>query len=249
MKLLTAPTANPKVAKNDKKGVLTAPLHLAPADLSGHNVCPMASAGCKAACLHTAGNPLYMAGKQRARIARTHLYFSDRASFMLQLHREIEAHMRKAKRMRMKPGIRLNATSDIPWHRVAYVGPDGRKWANVMAAFPRVAFYDYTKRTPRKGDIIPPNYHLTFSLAEDNDKAAQDALLRGVNVAVVFDTKRGQPLPTHFMGQPVLDGDDHDFRPADGRYAVGVIVGLRAKGQAIGDRSGFVRHAASAHLT
>ena len=68
--LLATPLANPKVAKNDKLGVLTAPKHLAPASVSGFNVCPMATAGCRKACLHTAGNPAYMAGLRRS--ARVH---------------------------------------------------------------------------------------------------------------------------------------------------------------------------------
>ena len=53
MKLLT--TGNPKLMKGEKKGYLSFVLHLAPADLSGYNVCPMASDGCRAACLNTAG--------------------------------------------------------------------------------------------------------------------------------------------------------------------------------------------------
>jgi len=38
----------------------------------------------------------------------------------------------------------------------------------------------------------------------------------------------------------VIDGDKSDYRPED---IQGVIVGLRAKGDAIGDSSGFVRKA------
>jgi len=45
MKLLSK---NPKVEKGEKAGYLTYILHLAPADLSGYQVCPMAElAGCK----------------------------------------------------------------------------------------------------------------------------------------------------------------------------------------------------------
>jgi hypothetical protein len=40
------------------------------------------------------------------------------------------------------------------------------------------------------------------------------------------------------MNRPVIDGDLHDYRPLD---ESGVIVGLRAKGQAMSDKSGFVR--------
>tara|TARA_R110000823_G_C15867385_1_gene493815 strand:- start:819 stop:1139 length:321 start_codon:yes stop_codon:yes gene_type:complete len=101
-------------------------------------------------------------------------------------------------------------------------------------------FYDYTKRT---GRVLPANYHLTMSANErhaDEDLAAL-ADMYGSNVAVVFDTRRGHALPATYAGVPVVDGDVTDSRWADER---GVIVGLRAKGSAIGDRSGFVRSVA-----
>lgn len=239
--LLAKPEANPKLAKNGKVGVMAAPLHLAPAKLSGYEVCPTATAGCRAACLHTAGNPAYMAGKSLARVARTKAYFEAREGFMTLLIVEITALRRKALSEGMQPAVRLNATSDIPWERVAFT-LDGVPYANLMALFPDVEFYDYTKRPNRRN--LPANYSLTFSLAEDNDTAATTAMANGINVAVVFATRRGKGLPTAFtlegLTAPVIDGDAHDFRPLDAR---GVFVGLRAKGDAIGDTSGFVRAA------
>jgi hypothetical protein len=53
---------NPKTAKGEGRGYFTFILHLAPASLSGWNVCPMATAGCKAACLNTAGRGGIMGG-------------------------------------------------------------------------------------------------------------------------------------------------------------------------------------------
>ena len=53
MKLLTA--GNPKLLKGEKKGYQSFVLHLAPADLSGREVCAKRTAGCTAACLNTAG--------------------------------------------------------------------------------------------------------------------------------------------------------------------------------------------------
>ena len=239
--LLAAALSNPKVAKNDKLGVLTAPMHLAPASVSGFNVCPMATAGCKKACLHTAGNPAYMKGKHKARVARTRHYFQERASFMARLVREIERHELAAARAKMACGVRLNATSDIRWETVP-CERNGQRYDNIMAAFPDIQFYDYTKIANRKK--LPVNYHLTFSLAENNDKAARLALANGMNVAVAFHVTRGHPLPVSFdldgLSVPVIDGDEHDYRPADPR---GCIVGLRAKGKAIRDKSGFVRDA------
>ena len=240
--LLTDATANPKVAKNGKiAGVLTAPMHLSPARLSGYQVCPMATAGCVEACLHTAGNPAYMKGKFNARNNRTRFYFGSRPAFMVLLAHEIKQHRAAAKRARMLCGVRLNATSDIPWESVSFTVQGKR--LTLPDAFPDVQFYDYTKRANRTN--LPPNYSLTFSLAENNDADATAVLNRGGNVAVVFDVKRGKPLPLAYkfngLMWPVLDGDLHDYRPID---KPGYIVGLRAKGKAIGDKSGFVRKVA-----
>jgi hypothetical protein len=54
---------------------------------------------------------------------------------------------------------------------------------------------------------------------------------------VVFHVKKGQPLPRLWDGKIVIDGDEHDARSDD---PANVIIGLRAKGQAIKDKSGFV---------
>jgi len=56
------------------------------------------------------------------------------------------------------------------------------------------------------------------------------------NIAVVF---HGKELPVTFMNRKVIDGDLHDARIDDPK---GVIVGLRAKGTARKDVSGFVVH-------
>ena len=238
--LLAKPDANPKLAKGEKQGILSAPLHLAPHKLSGHNVCPMATRGCIAACLHTAGNPAYQSGKDRARIARTRLYFGNRPLFLALLIAEIAAHEKAAKRKGMIAAVRLNATSDIKWESVRMNNIGN----TLFSMFPNVVFYDYTKLSNRRN--LPVNYHLTFSLADGNEAQAIEAFHNGLNVAVVFDTKRNQPLPSRYslmaenggFDAQVIDGDKTDFRPSDGR---GVIVGLRAKGDAIGDTSGFVK--------
>jgi hypothetical protein len=53
--LLTRPDAQPKAVKGEKYGVMTFVLHLAPADVSGHEVCSMRTAACTFFCLNTAG--------------------------------------------------------------------------------------------------------------------------------------------------------------------------------------------------
>ncbi len=229
MKLLNI-DANAKTVKGQGRGYMTAILYLAPADESGYEVCPMASAGCRKACLNKAGMGAFST-VQAARIAKTRLYFEDRAAFMAQLVSEVRAFIRKAIKLGLIPVVRLNGTSDIPWERVPVEGK-----ANIMELFPSVQFYDYTKRHNRRN--LPTNYHLTFSLAEDNDSRAAAAATNGANIAVVFRTDN---FPTTFMGMPVVDGDADDLRFLDGR---GVVVGLKAKGPAKKDTSGFVRDAA-----
>ena len=229
MKLLNI-DANAKTVKGQGRGYMTAILYLAPADESGYEVCAMASAGCRKACLNKAGMGAFST-VQAARIAKTRLYFEDREAFMAQLVSEVRAFIRKAIKLGLIPVVRLNGTSDIPWERVPVEGK-----ANIMELFPSVQFYDYTKRHNRRN--LPANYHLTFSLAEDNDSRAGAAATNGANIAVVFRTDK---FPTTFMGMPVVDGDADDLRFLDGR---GVVVGLKAKGPAKKDTSGFVRDAA-----
>lgn len=246
--LLASPESNPKVAKNGKLDVLTAPLHLAPFNLSGFQVCAQASAGCAAACLHTAGNPAYMDQKNASRKAKTVAYFKEREAFMAVLAFEITAHYRKAKRQGMECGVRLNATSDLPWERRT-INVDGVDIL-LMEYFRDVQWYDYTKITKRAiahaEGRMPSNYHLTFSKTEDNDADVAKVLAAGGNVAVVMAPKVYKAAMSAGLTSrqwdaighdKVIDGDAHDYRPAD---PAGVVVALKAKGDARNDTSGFV---------
>ncbi len=231
MKLLS--TANPKIQKGSKLGYLSFILHLAPADLSGKEVCPKRTAGCTAACLNTAGRGgMFRKGEntniiQQARIRKTKMFFEDRAGFMAQLIKDIELGIKQAARLGLTPVFRLNGTSDLAWEK--YAVPGAR---NIFDLFPTVTFYDYTKVLGRKVADIP-NYDLTFSAADGNDADVKKAIAAGMNVAMVFDK-----LPETYMGRPVINADDTDLRFLDPR---GVICGLKAKGRAKKDTSGFVR--------
>lgn len=229
MKLLT--TGNPKTVKGMAKGFLSFILHLAPSRLSGYNVCPMASAGCIAGCLNTAGRGGFDPRIPKARVRKTIQFMEGRDSFMFQLVKDIRAGIRKANKSNLTPVFRLNGTSDIRWETVP-VTIDGVTYPNIMSAFPTTQFYDYTK-IPNRRDI-PANYHLTFSRSETND-----ALIPTVpyNTAVVFSTRKGVTLPDTYMGMTVVDGDDTDLRFLDPTNS---IIGLRAKGKAKKDTSGFV---------
>ena len=117
MKLLGIDT-NAKTVKGEKLGYMTGILYLAPSDLSTYQVCAKASAGCREACLYTAGRGA-MSNVQKARIAKTRFFFEDRHAFMAQLVVEIKALIKKARKAGMIPVVRLNGTSDIPWKHIS----------------------------------------------------------------------------------------------------------------------------------
>ena len=220
-------TANPKIQKGTKLGYLSFILHLAPADLSGRETCPKRTAGCTAACLNTAGRGgMFKKGEttnmiQKARIRKTQYFFNNRAEFMVDLANDIKKAIRFAERKGLTPVFRLNGTSDLSWEKYDVV-----EGFNIFELFPQVQFYDYTKVLGRKVAQYP-NYHLTFSKADGNDSDVAEALLQGMSVVAVYDR-----IPA---GVP--SADETDLRFLDPR---GIMLGLKAKGRAKKDYSGFV---------
>ena len=239
--LLTV-NADSKTIKGLKRGFLTGVQYLMPADGSGIvNLCPFASPGCKASCLNTAGrgDPRMGNSVQLARLTRTAYFQMHRDCYMEMLMSETERLLRKADRASLEAVIRLNGTSDVKWESTP-VRVSGLVVAdNIMSLYKTTQWYDYTKWAydKRPSESLPENYHLTFSLSEDNFPEAIHNLEMGRNVAAVFDTRKHEALPTEHMGYPVFDADDSDLRFLD---PVGVWCGLRAKGYAKKDDSGFV---------
>jgi len=215
-----------KTTKGTKYGYLTGILYLAPAKLSGWEVCPSRSEGCTAACLFTAGRGAYDNVKD-ARVRKTQLLFKNRAEFLAILDNDIRLLKVKAAKKGMIPCVRLNGTSDLGWEGIA---------RELMQKYPDVQFYDYTKVLGRMLRFLegkfPSNYHLTFSKSESNDADVLQVLQNGGNVAVVFKN-----MPVQYNGYNVVDGDASDLRFLD---STNVIVGLKAKGKARKDTSGFV---------
>ena len=80
---------NAKTVKGQKYGYMTAVLYLAPSSESGFNVCPMASNGCKKACLYTAGHGAFN-NVQQGRINKTRWYIQERDTFLDQIRKEIK---------------------------------------------------------------------------------------------------------------------------------------------------------------
>ena len=141
--------------------------------------------------------------------------------------KDIQAFIRKCERLDKKPCIRLNGTSDIQWELIPV-----ENYANIFDMFSDVQFYDYTKIPTRKVSSIK-NYHLTWSYSEANDKYARLFEQVPYNKAVVFNGG----LPRMFKGMKVIDGDTTDMRFLD---KTNRVIGLKAKGKARQDKSGFV---------
>jgi hypothetical protein len=230
---------NAKLNKSNKASAkyVTRGLSLAPANASGHEVCASRSPGCTQACIFTSGHARIFKHINRARIAKTRLFFQQRDVFLSMLNQEIKYWKRYAERKGKKLAIRLNVFSDILWEKLV---------PELFTSFADVQYYDYTKHAKRMAAFelsrehkdsvfFPLNYHLTFSRSETNIKEFTTVCTyKYSNATVVFNSK---DLPKMYAGRKVINGDMTDLRFLD---KVGVIVGLYAKGKGKVDSSGFV---------
>lgn len=195
--------------------------------------CPAADSACLNACLgHTSGR-MSLPDSYTARDKRAAFYLAHQPAFLERLKAEL--HLLKADAMLrgLTPAVRLNGASDIAWEH---------RHRELFEEFQDLQFYDYTKIFPRvmrslrgsqSGRPWPKNYQLTYSAGSD-DTLARRVLDSGGTVAVVFHPS----LPERWLGSKVVDGDKHDARFLD---ESGSIIGLKAKGIARIDVSGFTR--------
>ena len=249
-KLLSSLNSNSKLEKSNKvqDKYLNVNMYMHP---SSTKICPYQDiAKCKEPCLNTAGLGGVYKSIQDARKRKTDLFLNDKTTFMSYLITDITKFVNYCEKKGKLPAVRLNGTSDIQWENI-YIGnmeqytldtsdiklfnkkEQDLDCQNIFELFPNVQFYDYTKIPTRKTKHIP-NYHLTWSYSEANQKYADRFSDVEHNKAVVFNTKT---LPSFFKGLKVIDGDTHDMRFLD---EDNVVVGLRAKGKAKTDTSGFV---------
>ena len=137
----------------------------------------------------------------------------------------------KSIKQNTKIAIRLNGTSDLDF--IALI----KKYNNLDLLngdqFKNLVFYDYTAILGKIKKYINTSYSLTLSRKENNESEILEALKLGGNVAAVFKND----LPTKYKGFTVIDGDQSDLMML---YNKNVILGLKAKGDAKKDKSGFV---------
>jgi hypothetical protein len=221
---------NAKTIKGQKLGFRTAILYMAPANMSGENLCPLAFvAQCDSACLFTAGRGA-MSSVVMSRLRKALYWQQYRDEALAMIKGEIASFHARSLREGWTLLVRLNGTTDIRW-----------ELHGVPQAFPMVQFYDYTKLPNRKS--VPANYDLTYSYSGVKAYAphVQRAIANGMRLAVVFRTRatveRMLANGESFAGLPVVDGDDTDIRHLD---PMGSAVALYAKGKAKHDTTGFV---------
>ena len=225
--LLSKGSTNSKTAKNM---VETYILYLSPANQNskGINICPKASEGCKVACLFSAGRGKF-SNVEASRRNKTEYYLHDKEKFILQLAGEIKKAILKAEKKGIEIAFRLNGTSDLDFIYLL------KKYANfdALKTSKRVHFYDYTAILGKALKYKGTKYAVTFSRKEDNQSEVIEAVNSGINVSAVFSGE----LPSEYLGAQVIDGDQADDLMLVNR---GVVLGLKAKGDAKKDTSGFV---------
>jgi hypothetical protein len=221
---------NAKTVKGNKKGFKTAILYMAPANMSGENLCPMAFiAQCDSACLFTAGRGA-MTSVAMSRLRKALFFQQYQAEAIAMIKRELAGFEAKAQREGWTLLVRLNGTTDIRFENYG-----------IMQDFPGIQFYDYTKIANRKG--IPANYDLTYSYSGVAKYLpyVNIAMRQGMRVAVVFRNRAivdaMMANSDTFMGLELVDGDDTDIRHIEPQ---GVVVALYAKGKGKYDTTGFV---------
>jgi hypothetical protein len=238
---LIASGSNAKTVKGDGTEFETAIMYLAPFTLSGAgNVCSMAAiAACWQGCLNSAGRGAFN-NVQKARIRKTRQYMTERAQFMADLVADLEAFSRYCARKNVRPCVRLNGTSDIMWERGHPVMRGNVRHDSLMAAFPDITFYDYSKVYKRVDKALPPNYWITLSYSAANAEYAAEITKRvesgRANAAVVFRNRKRVEM--ELTKEKTIDGDETDMRFLDPQG--GYVVALYAKGKAKRDTSGFV---------
>lgn len=239
-----------EILHSDGSGVETVGLTLAPAYRQGKfTTCPN-SASCEKSCLgktsggfwQWSGGKLeeYKGAPKIAYLKRTHALLANPKEFAVRLNDEINIAKYKAEMNGDHLGVRLNVLSDI----------HPRVFKSLMNAHPDVTFYDYTKNNV---EPIAPNHHITYSSTgvsqpagynglkesienpHSNWRQMRKRLEQGHNVAMAFSHRDALPKTVYDeeTGKTfhVISGDEHDFRPIDGRHESGngYIIGLTNK--------------------
>jgi hypothetical protein len=233
IKLLSKGVTNSKTAKNELETYI---MYLSPykGNSKGINICPNAQ-NCINDCLFKQGKGRF-SNVQNSRIAKTEFYLGFRVEFLTQLVKELTKIYTKAQNTKTKICVRLNGTSDLDFLAIVKnrLNFDLLEYSTTLESSNYgIIFYDYTKILGKVEKYQNTNYSLTYSFQGSNLDESLTALELGANLAVVFRKK----LPLEFLNTLVVDGDKSDLQTINHK---GKVLGLKAKGSAKKDKSGFV---------
>jgi hypothetical protein len=198
-------------------------LYMLPGLSSGVDLCPRATRACRALCLGLKSGHLAMTKgtARRAQIWRTALWLGDPDGFRALLDLDLQALARRAADDGVEPWARLDGSSDL-----------GLAWDGSISEDYGVAFYDYSKH-PGRAMAHPERVALSYT---GSNAAECAALLRaGGRVSAVLPVRPRAPKPASIRiagrSWPAVDGDAHDFVPADPPGSVR-LLGFKAPSNA-----------------
>ena len=161
---------------------------------------------------------------QVARLLKTWLHEFREDLFTMAICHEIRKAAKLAKKNGQSFCVRLNCTSDLDF-------------SDIIASFPDIQFYDYTKDPNRQS---ADNYHLTYSwdsFSKGRLPFYRQAIARGQKIAfpvVKADLDRILALPN------TLEMDSSDLRFLDGEGNYGILAIKETGNTAQGIRDGFM---------
>ena len=228
MQLIDTSLNNTKIAKTQKeynpfkREFRISSLSLYPND----KICPGSLlADCQPACLRSAGYGKFK-NVREGRQKKTELWLNNPDLFLELFANQLQNFQKLCDKHNVKAVHRPNTISDVDWEK-----------HGIPQLFPRMFFYDYTKR-PFRLTRVPKNYRLMFSFSgvPGYQNQVKAALKTDAPISVVFNG----PFPKEFLGRKVIDGDRSDLiNLYKGKKK---IIGLKAKGDAKKDKTGFVIH-------
>ena len=228
MQLIDTSLSNTKIAKTQKEyNPFKRPFRISSLSLYPNDeICPGSLlADCQEACLRSAGYGKFKNVKE-GRQKKTELWLTNPDLFLELFANQLKNFQKLCDKQNVKAVHRPNTISDIDWERYG-----------IPQLFPRMFFYDYTKR-PFRLTRVPKNCRLMFSFSgvPGYQNQVKAALKTDAPISAVFNG----PFPNEFLGREVIDGDKSDLiNLYKGKKK---IIGLKAKGDAKKDKTGFVIH-------
>jgi len=254
--LITTNTKLDKVADEHKSAsfdeIMIMGFQGVPHWISGYNTCAGASLQCARECIVFSGHgQRFMIHNGRhnvliARIARTLIKKEHREQFNARFIKEVQAKIRKARKLGVGIALRPNVFTDEPFHIHM-----PQLWDLDLDYI-----YDYTKILKASKIMMHDmgTYHITLSR---NENTKQTDMIRaincGINVTLVIDLQDGEAFPDTWtfddgyesVTVPTIDGDKSDHRFLDPQ-GVAVLLKLKRSGNVDGDdTSGFATRLAA----